>query len=324
MVTQQTVEPILNERAVSSKDDFPALLNLAECKFQSWHLKEFRPERDRRIRELKKQNLTSGGRAVLALVIYRETLEREVRERIRSYAAVAHDFGSLEMLSKLRLEEHRNRIMTTVGHAIRALRDHVERDGRAAGDTPESALPNELPYTHLQAEILDVVNTDLQVLEAESMVARRAEPETGVKQPSMVEKMSKYPLVCIEAEPNGKGPTRTEGGLAVNAEKWNGQGDKGGPKPDHEGVVRVNDAIEFFSCFISYSHIDKPFAERLFDTLQGRGIRCWLDEEQMLPGDDIYEHVDRGCVCQLDLAHFDALIWPPVSSFLLGLNPVIS
>ena len=30
------------------------------------------------------------------------------------------------------------------------------------------------------------------------------------------------------------------------------------------------------------------------------------------------------CVCQLDLAHFDALIWPPVSSFLLGLNPVIS
>src|SRR5271166_2557552 len=33
---------------------------------------------------------------------------------------------------------------------------------------------------------------------------------------------------------------------------------------------------------------------RLHDALQGRGVRCWLDEKQMLPGDDIYEQVDRG------------------------------
>jgi hypothetical protein len=56
----------------------------------------------------------------------------------------------------------------------------------------------------------------------------------------------------------------------------------------------LNEAIQFFSCFISYSHEDKPFAKLLFDTLQGSGIRCWLDEKQMLPGDDIYEQVDRG------------------------------
>jgi uncharacterized protein YjbI with pentapeptide repeats len=56
----------------------------------------------------------------------------------------------------------------------------------------------------------------------------------------------------------------------------------------------LNEAIQFYSCFISYSHADKPFAKRLFDTLQGRGVRCWLDEKQMLPGDDIYEQVDRG------------------------------
>jgi hypothetical protein len=56
----------------------------------------------------------------------------------------------------------------------------------------------------------------------------------------------------------------------------------------------LNEAIQFFSCFISYSHQDKPFAKRLFDTLQGSGVRCWLDEKQMLPGDDIYEQVDRG------------------------------
>jgi hypothetical protein len=53
-------------------------------------------------------------------------------------------------------------------------------------------------------------------------------------------------------------------------------------------------AIQFYSCFISYSHEDKSFARRLHDTLQGRGIRCWLDERQLLPGDDIYHRVDEG------------------------------
>jgi uncharacterized protein YjbI with pentapeptide repeats len=55
-----------------------------------------------------------------------------------------------------------------------------------------------------------------------------------------------------------------------------------------------NQAIEFYSCFISYSHEDKSFARRLHDQLQGRGIRCWLDDHQMRPGDDIYEEVQRG------------------------------
>ena len=50
----------------------------------------------------------------------------------------------------------------------------------------------------------------------------------------------------------------------------------------------------YYSCFISYSHSDKSIAKSLHDQLQGRGIRCWLDEHQMLPGDDIYEQVDRG------------------------------
>jgi hypothetical protein len=53
-------------------------------------------------------------------------------------------------------------------------------------------------------------------------------------------------------------------------------------------------AFDFYSCFISYSHIDSPIALRLHDQLQLRGIRCWLDEHQILPGDDIYEQVNRG------------------------------
>jgi hypothetical protein len=56
----------------------------------------------------------------------------------------------------------------------------------------------------------------------------------------------------------------------------------------------VGDGIQFFSCFISYSSMDKPFAFRLHDALQSKGIRCWLDEKQLLPGDDISRELERG------------------------------
>ncbi len=61
-------------------------------------------------------------------------------------------------------------------------------------------------------------------------------------------------------------------------------------------VVRLRglSPIKYFSCFISYSHANKEFASKLYDTLQGKGIRCWLDKHEMLPGDEIYEKVDRG------------------------------
>jgi hypothetical protein len=50
----------------------------------------------------------------------------------------------------------------------------------------------------------------------------------------------------------------------------------------------------YYSCFISHSHDDKPFVRRLFDVLSGRGVWCYLDDEQMLPGDDIHDQEDRG------------------------------
>jgi hypothetical protein len=52
--------------------------------------------------------------------------------------------------------------------------------------------------------------------------------------------------------------------------------------------------FQFYSCFISYSHEDKAFARLLHDRLQGQGIRCWLDEHQLLPGDDLYDRIDQG------------------------------
>jgi hypothetical protein len=71
----------------------------------------------------------------------------------------------------------------------------------------------------------------------------------------------------------------------------------GVPEPfinNMKALVSAMSPIEFYSCFISYSHADKPFARKLHDSLQARGIRCWLDEHQLLPGDDIYHEVDRG------------------------------
>ncbi len=55
-----------------------------------------------------------------------------------------------------------------------------------------------------------------------------------------------------------------------------------------------NQPFQFYSCFISYCHEDKSFARRLHDALQGRGIRCWLDEHQIKAGDKIHRAVDEG------------------------------
>ncbi|HTA30111.1 MAG TPA: toll/interleukin-1 receptor domain-containing protein [Candidatus Cybelea sp.] len=55
-----------------------------------------------------------------------------------------------------------------------------------------------------------------------------------------------------------------------------------------------NQPNAFYSCFISYSLVDKPFALRLHDALQARGIRCWLDEHPVLAGEQIHRTVDEG------------------------------
>lgn len=56
----------------------------------------------------------------------------------------------------------------------------------------------------------------------------------------------------------------------------------------------LEDAIQFYSCFISYSHADKEFAERFHDRLQGMGIRCWRDEHQFKPGDELHKTIYEG------------------------------
>jgi uncharacterized protein YjbI with pentapeptide repeats len=55
----------------------------------------------------------------------------------------------------------------------------------------------------------------------------------------------------------------------------------------------VSNPIQYYSCFISYSHHDEAFARRLHDDLQNNGVRCWFAPEDMKIGDEIRPTIDR-------------------------------
>ncbi len=53
------------------------------------------------------------------------------------------------------------------------------------------------------------------------------------------------------------------------------------------------DAIQFYSCFVSYSSTDQEFAERLHADLQNNGVRCWFAPNDMRTGDRIRDTIDQ-------------------------------
>jgi len=63
-------------------------------------------------------------------------------------------------------------------------------------------------------------------------------------------------------------------------------------------VARVKAArratADYSSVFISYSHADSIFADRLFNSLRSAGVRAWYDKHNILPGYDIYAEISRG------------------------------
>ena len=52
-------------------------------------------------------------------------------------------------------------------------------------------------------------------------------------------------------------------------------------------------AIEFYSCFISYSTKDQEFAERLYADLQASNVRCWFAPHDIQGGKKIHEQIDE-------------------------------
>jgi len=66
-----------------------------------------------------------------------------------------------------------------------------------------------------------------------------------------------------------------------------------------EFIISIGDFLKrnpvvYYSCFISYSHANKSFAEILYSKLQENGVSCWLDEHQIEPGQKIYSAIDKG------------------------------
>jgi hypothetical protein len=55
----------------------------------------------------------------------------------------------------------------------------------------------------------------------------------------------------------------------------------------------VTRAVEFRSCFISYSTKDQDFADRLYSDLQNNGVRCWLATRDLKIGDPFRQRIDE-------------------------------
>jgi len=55
----------------------------------------------------------------------------------------------------------------------------------------------------------------------------------------------------------------------------------------------VENPIEFYSCFISYSSKDDDFAQRLHADLRQKGVRCWFAREDLKIGDKFRTRIDE-------------------------------
>ena len=55
----------------------------------------------------------------------------------------------------------------------------------------------------------------------------------------------------------------------------------------------MGQAIEFYSCFISYSSKDNEFSRRLHADLQAEGVRCWFAPEDLRIGDKFRTRIDE-------------------------------
>jgi hypothetical protein len=58
------------------------------------------------------------------------------------------------------------------------------------------------------------------------------------------------------------------------------------------------DAIQFYSCFISYSSKDQLFADRLHADLQTAGVRCWFAPHDLPIGAKTWDAIDKAITVQ--------------------------
>ena len=55
----------------------------------------------------------------------------------------------------------------------------------------------------------------------------------------------------------------------------------------------LKEAIQFYSCFISYSTKDETVAQRFYADIQNNGVRCWFAPHDMRSGKKLHEQIDE-------------------------------
>ncbi|PYS88327.1 MAG: hypothetical protein DMF64_20815 [Acidobacteria bacterium] len=60
--------------------------------------------------------------------------------------------------------------------------------------------------------------------------------------------------------------------------------------PSHFGIQQ---AIQFYSCFISYSTRDEEFARRLYSRMRDEHLRVWFAPEDIKGGEKLYDQIER-------------------------------
>jgi hypothetical protein len=60
--------------------------------------------------------------------------------------------------------------------------------------------------------------------------------------------------------------------------------------PSHFGIQQ---AIQFYSCFISYSTKDEEFARRLYSRMRDEKLRVWFAPEDVQGGQKLHEQIER-------------------------------
>lgn len=58
-------------------------------------------------------------------------------------------------------------------------------------------------------------------------------------------------------------------------------------------LVGAEQAVQFYSCFISYSSKDEDFARRLYSRMRDEHLRVWFAPEEMKGGQQLHEQIDR-------------------------------
>lgn len=58
-------------------------------------------------------------------------------------------------------------------------------------------------------------------------------------------------------------------------------------------LVKAMSPIEYYTCFVAFSHHDEIFVRRLYADLQHEGVRCWFAPEDLKIGDHYHQHIDE-------------------------------